>query len=116
MNAPWWLPFGQVPEVRPADLAREMDDEHPPLLLDVRSSVEFAAGHLAGAVNVPVTSLQASLAALELDPGRRVVAICLSAHRSPPAVRLLRRSGLDARQLAGGMLAWWTARLPSSRD
>ncbi len=115
MNVPWWFPFGQVPEVRPADLAREMDGESPPFLLDVRSSVEFAAGHLEGAVNVPVTSLQASLASLELDPGRRVVAICLSAHRSPPAVRLLRRSGLDARQLAGGMLAWWAARLPSSR-
>jgi rhodanese-related sulfurtransferase len=41
-----------------------------------------------------------------------VVAICLSAHRSPPAVRLLSRAGYDARQLEGGMLAWRAAGLP----
>ena len=38
---------------------------------------------------------------------RPVVAICLSAHRSIPAARLLRAHGFpDAAQLAGGMLAW----------
>ena len=115
MNVPWWLPFGKVPEVRPVELAKEMSGSSPPLLLDVRPPVEFAAGHLAGAVNVPVTSLASRLPSLGLDPGRTVVAICLSAHRSPPAVRLLRRSGIEARQLAGGMLAWWAAGLPSPR-
>jgi rhodanese-related sulfurtransferase len=44
-----------------------------------------------------------------------VVAICLSAHRSPPGVRLLRQAGIDARQLAGGMLAWRRAGLPVVR-
>jgi rhodanese-related sulfurtransferase len=115
MTFPWWLPFGRVPEIRPSDLAEELKGATPPFLLDVRSSVEFAAGHLPGAVNVPVTSLASSLVSLGLDPGRPVVAICLSAHRSPPAVRLLRRSGIEARQLAGGMLAWWAAGLPSPR-
>ncbi len=109
MNAPWWLPFGPVPEVRPADLARELEGDSPPFLLDVRSTLEFAAGHIEGAVNVPVVSLASRLPSLGLDPARPVVAICLSAHRSPPAVRLLRRSGIEARQLAGGMLAWWAA-------
>jgi rhodanese-related sulfurtransferase len=116
MNVPWWLPFGNVPEVRPTDLAGEIDGATPPLLLDVRSAGEFAAGHLPGAVNVPVTGLARALPTLGLDPGRPIVAICLSAHRSPPAVRLLRRSGFDARQLAGGMLAWWAVRPASPRD
>jgi rhodanese-related sulfurtransferase len=38
-----------------------------------------------------------------------VVAICLTAHRSIPAVRLLRARGFEAAQLAGGMLAWRVA-------
>jgi rhodanese-related sulfurtransferase len=112
MNVPWWIPFGSVPEVRPSELAEEMAGKAPPLLLDVRTAAEFASGHLKGAVNVPVTALPGKLSSLGIPEGRQVVAICLSAHRSPPAVRLLRQAGLDARQLAGGMLAWRLAGNP----
>ncbi len=115
MKVPWWLPFGSVPEVRPADLASEVSNGAPPVLLDVRSPAEFASGHIAGAVNVPVTSLSRMLDALAIPADSLVVAICLSAHRSPPAVRLLRRAGVDARQLAGGMIAWRLAGLPVVR-
>jgi len=115
MDLPWWLPFGAVPEVTGHALAESLRTEDPPWLLDVRTPAEFAAGHVEGAVNVPVTSLASSLPGLDLQPGRPVVAICLTAHRSIPAVRLLRRHGLDARQLAGGMLAWRSAGLPERR-
>lgn len=116
MAAPWWLPFGRVPEVAPRDLAERLSSGSPPQLLDVRTAVEFAAGHVAGAVNVPVTALPSRLEDLPFDRARPVVAICLSAHRSPPAVRLLLRGGYDASHLAGGMLAWRWAGLPESRD
>lgn len=39
----------------------------------------------------------------------------ISAHRSIPAVRKLRARGYEARQLRGGMLAWWRAGLPCER-
>jgi rhodanese-related sulfurtransferase len=81
----------------------------------VRTPQEFAAGHIEGAISVPVTALASRLARLGLDPSRPVVAICLSAHRSIPAVRLLRGQGLEAQQLAGGMLAWRAAGLPERR-
>ncbi|MEI6224983.1 MAG: rhodanese-like domain-containing protein [Deltaproteobacteria bacterium] len=116
MNVPWWIPFGRVPEVRPADLLEEMAGKAPPFLLDVRTPAEFASGHLKGAVNVPVTALPAKLSSLGIPAGRQVVAICLSAHRSPPAVRLLRRADVEARQLAGGMLAWRLAGNPVVRS
>jgi rhodanese-related sulfurtransferase len=115
MSVPWWLPFGRVPEVRPAELLEEMAGKAAPFLLDVRTPAEFASGHLKGAVNVPVTSLQGRLSSLGIPAGCQVVAICLSAHRSPPAVRLLRRTGVEARQLAGGMLAWRLAGNPVVR-
>jgi rhodanese-related sulfurtransferase len=112
MALPWWIPFGKVPEVDPETLQAELAGGAPPLLLDVRTAREFEAGHLDGAIHVPITSLAATLPGLGLDMERRIVAICLSGHRSIPAVRLLRRHGIHARQLEGGMMAWRAAGLP----
>ena len=107
-----WNPFGSVPEIAPRDLLEALRAESPPLLLDVRTAIEWEKSRIAGALNVPILSLGDRLAVLALDPARPVVAICLSAHRSVPAVRLLRERGYVAAQLAGGMLAWWAAKLP----
>jgi rhodanese-related sulfurtransferase len=115
MRLPWWFPFGPVPEVPAPALSRALRDLIPPQLIDVRTPQEFAAGHIEGAVNVPVTALAGRLPLLGLDPERSVVAICLTAHRSIPAVRLLRGQGLEVQQLAGGMLAWRAAGLPERR-
>ena len=116
MRVPWWLPFGPVPELPAAALAEALASQAPPQLLDVRTTREFAAGHIEGAVNVPVTALAERLPGLALHPARPVVAICLTAHRSIPAVRLLRGHGLEGLQLAGGMLAWRAAGLPERRS
>lgn len=112
MHVPWWLPFGRVPEIQAASLAADLDREPRPQVLDVRTPAEFAAGHVRGALNVPVTSLPSRFESLGLDRSRPVVAICLTAHRSIPATRLLRQRGFEAVQLAGGMLAWRAADLP----
>ena len=115
MSFPWWLPFGRVPEIS----ARELDDllrNGGAQLIDVRTPVEFAVGHVAGAHNVPIYSLRRALPSLGLDPGRPIVAICATAHRSPPAVRLLHAAGYEnAMQLKNGMLSWYAAKLPTSR-
>lgn len=115
MDLPWWLPFGSVPEIEPADLASRLARRPAPQLVDVRTAPEFAAGHVKGALNLPVMALASRLDALGLDPARPVVAICLSGHRSVPAVRLLRQRGFDAVHLAGGMMAWRARRLPEAR-
>ena len=115
LSLPWWLPFGEVPELSAAALAKALAAASPPQLVDVRTEAEFPAGHLAGAISAPITSLAQALPRLGLDRGRRVVAICLTAHRSIPAVRLLREAGFDAAQLAGGMLAWRAAKFPEEQ-
>jgi rhodanese-related sulfurtransferase len=112
MRVPWWVPFGRVPEIEPASLASRLDRAPCPQVIDVRTPGEFARGHVRGAVNVPVTSLRSLLESLDLDRSRPVVTICLTAHRSIPATRLLRQRGFEAVQLAGGMLAWRAAGLP----
>jgi rhodanese-related sulfurtransferase len=110
-----WLPLGKVPEVPARRLAVDLAAVPPPQIVDVRTEREFRGGHLRGAVSVPITSLAERLPSLGLDRSRPVIAICLSAHRSIPAVRLLREAGYDALQLRGGMLAWRVAGYPEER-
>jgi len=116
MSLPWWLPFGRVPEIS-ADELHEMVKNGGAQLIDVRTPVDAkrAAGHVARARNVPIYTLKQALPSLALDPNRPVVAICATAHRSPPAVRLLRAAGYqNVAQLKGGMISWAIARLPTT--
>jgi len=111
-----WVPFGSVPELDARALARALAAKDPPFVLDVRTTVEFAQSHIEGARNIPITELAGRASELDGLEARVVVAICLSAHRSIPAVRLLRERGFrDVRQLAGGMLAWWARGLPTHK-
>jgi rhodanese-related sulfurtransferase len=107
-----WAPFGAVPEVSARELHDALAGGAPPKVLDVRTRLEWQQSRIAGAVHVPLLSLGAHVADLGLGPARPVVLICLSAHRSVSAVRVLREAGFDAMQLQGGMLAWWAAGLP----
>lgn len=114
----WWLPFGKVPEIsaEKLDMMRK-DDSSRPQIIDVRTSSEWRSGHIAGAINVPLTDLGSRITSLQLDTTRPIVAICRTAHRSIPAVRLLQRHGFrNACQLQGGMLAWRQAELPVESD
>ena len=114
MDLLWWLPFGQVPEINSEELHDQLQEESTLVVVDVRTQSEYEAGHIDGAVNVPITELKSRLASLQLKKDRPVVAVCRSAHRSIPAVRLFKKSGIEnACQLQGGMLAWEKAGLPT---
>lgn len=74
-------------------------------LVDVRTTSEFASGHLEGAVNVPVQDLERRLA--ELEPrDRPIVLYCRSGNRSARAARVLRDAGFTAVHDLGPMSAW----------
>ena len=85
-------------------------------VLDVRPPQEFAAGHVPGAVNIPVHELERRLA--ELPRRREVVAYCRGPFclMSFDAVQLLRAKGLKARRLQDGMPEWQLAGLPTERS
>jgi rhodanese-related sulfurtransferase/biotin operon repressor len=85
-------------------------------VLDVRPPEEFAAGHLPGAVNIPVNELEKRLG--ELPKRKEVVAYCRGPYclMSYDAVQLLRKKGLKARRLQNGLPEWRLAGLPVSRD
>ena len=109
------LPFGSVPEIGAQALAAALRGDEPPLLIDLRTEAEWRLSHIPGARLVTLADLRTRPEELGLTPDATIVAICLSAHRSIPAVRVLRATGFDrAVQLRGGMLAWWAKRLPTS--
>jgi rhodanese-related sulfurtransferase/biotin operon repressor len=85
-------------------------------VLDVRPPKEFAAGHLPGAINIPVHELEKRLG--ELPKRKEVVAYCRGPYclMSYDAVQLLRKKGMKARRLENGLPEWRLAGLPVSRD
>jgi rhodanese-related sulfurtransferase len=80
--------------------------------VDVRPREEYAAGHIPGAVSIPLDELPDRLA--ELPDDQEVVAYCRGAYcvLAHDAVRLLAAEGRPARRLADGMLEWRLAELP----
>lgn len=85
---------GDHPQATVADLGRGE------FLLDVRTPTEFAAGHIPGAVNVPIDELRDRLAEVPRDCP--VVAYCQVGQRGYLATRVLMQRGFDVRNLAGG--------------
>jgi len=104
MGMLWWLPFGKVPEISPGKLeTMRKEGSARPQIVDARTNAKWRSGHITGAIHVPITELGARLASLQPDRTRPIVAICRAAHRSIPAVRLLRQHGFrNACQLQGG--------------
>ena len=81
-------------------------------ILDVRPGEEYAAGHIPGALSVPLDDLAVRL--VELPADGQIVAYCRGAYcvLAHDAVRLLAVHGRTARPLADGMLEWRLADLP----
>lgn len=82
------------------------------VVLDVRPSAEFGAGHIAGARSVPLGELRKHLKVL--PPGAEVVAYCRGPYcvYADSAVRELSRKGFRARRLVDGFPEWKRAGLP----
>jgi ArsR family transcriptional regulator len=81
-------------------------------VLDVRPEDEFALGHVAGAVNIPLRALEKRLS--EFDPSLEIVAYCRGPYcvLSYEAVASLRARGFKVRRLEDGLPEWRAAGLP----
>src|SRR5690606_22934027 len=96
----------------PADGLLERARDGPVTVIDVRPPEEYAQGHIAGAINVPLERLSRELGQIPRE--REVVAYC----RGPwcvlsfEAVAQLRKAGLRARRLDGGLPEWRHSGLP----
>lgn len=81
-----------------------------PIVLDVRTAEEFAAGHVPGAVLIPYDELPSRLG--ELDRSRWVLVYCRSGRRSGIAEQALVDAGFEVRQIDGSWQRWQAEGLP----
>lgn len=107
-----WLAHRDELEPVPARELLERAKKGIVTVLDVRPAEEFAAGHLPGAINVPLDKLESHLS--KLPKRKEVVAYCRGPYclMSFEAVAKLRKRGWQARRLRDGFPEWRAAGLP----
>jgi len=110
-----WLAHRDELEPVPAREVLERAKKGLVVVLDVRPPEEYSAGHLPGAVNIPIHELAKRLR--ELPKRREIIAYCRGPYclMSYDAVSLLRAKGIKARRLEAGLPEWRAAGLPVER-
>lgn len=101
-----------LPEIDIADLPA--DPTVDTTVLDVREPHEWAAGHIAGALHIPLGEVTARVS--ELDPSAPLLVVCHVGGRSARATAWLVQQGFMAINVRGGMDAWEAAGRPISTD
>jgi rhodanese-related sulfurtransferase/DNA-binding transcriptional ArsR family regulator len=106
----------QLEPITRQELARRLEEGDELVVLDVRPTEEHAAGHLPGAVSIPLAELRERLR--ELPGDREIVAYCRGpfcafAHE---AIAVLTDAGLTARRLEDGLPEWAAAGLAVTRS
>lgn len=83
------------------------------VLLDLRDTKEYQAGHIHHAVNIPMSQLTARVNELQGSRDKLIVLIDKLGHQSASAGRQLRREGFRVHRLRGGMAEWQAQSLPT---
>ncbi|KOU67678.1 MULTISPECIES: rhodanese-like domain-containing protein [unclassified Streptomyces] len=104
--------FGPLPSVDAAAVPSEG------FVLDVREDDEWAAGHVEGALHIPMSDFVARFGELTeaVEDGGRVHVMCRVGGRSAQVTQYLVRQGIDAVNIDGGMQAWDGAGRPMVTD
>jgi rhodanese-related sulfurtransferase len=97
-----------APEMSAVDVAAALERGEL-VAVDVREAGEWEAGHIAGALWVPMGEIPERASEL---PAQRLAIVCRTGARSGMVADWLVRSGVDAVNMAGGMHAWQGASLP----
>ena len=83
-----------------------------PILVDVRTDDEWKAGHVPGAVHIPMDQIQSRLSELEEHKDGEIYVICASGGRSGRVSTQLRKDGYQAVNVQGGTNGWKAAGHP----
>lgn len=92
-------------EITNAELAALVESGAAPAIIDVREEHEYRAGHIPGAIPVPIESIESGLDGLDRDA--QIAVVCRSARRSDYACQILARSGfVNVKNVVPGMSGW----------
>ena len=83
------------------------------MLLDIRDTKDYSSGHIAGALSMPVSSIDARIGELESHKEHPVVLVCKMGQHASATGRKLKGLGFEnVRRLSGGMAEWTASSLP----
>jgi len=100
--------------IAPSELAERINTAKAPLILDVRTSGEYATAHIPGAVNIPHGALQDRLSELMSHQNEEIVVHCQSGYRAGIAQSVLSEAGFKRiRELEGHMQQWKAGGYPT---
>jgi hydroxyacylglutathione hydrolase len=92
--------------VEPDELAMDIPFDEKLVIIDVRREMEFAEGHIKGAVNLPVNSLIDPASMANIEDNQNVYVHCAGGYRSIIASSMLKRQGIhNIRNITGGFAA-----------
>lgn len=101
----------------PTEFQAEIKSAETGQILDVRTSDEYAKGHIEGAILADISSNLFQETTAKLDKNKTVFVYCLSGGRSSEAASQLQALGFkNIVNLSGGILAWQSANLPLSTN
>ncbi|MCK5643473.1 MAG: rhodanese-like domain-containing protein [Gammaproteobacteria bacterium] len=105
-----YMASGKPPAISAASLQDNLNDgntANDPFILSVRSSAQYAIGHIAGAVNIGFKTIftEENLTKLP-DDDRQIVVVCYTGHTASQATALLNMNGFNATALKWGMTGW----------
>jgi len=103
----------RIVEVTPQQVKADMDANKPVILLDVRDSEEFAAGHLPRAMNISRGLLEFKVGSMIPDKNANIVLYCRTDARSALATAIMQEMGYtNVRNMQGAFKAWGEAGYP----
>ena len=98
----WPAAPATVQDITGTELEALLDAGNPPVVLDVRSAAEYAAGHIPASLNIPLADLSARLN--ELDSNAPTACVCAGGSRSAQAALVLVNAGFrTVYNLEGGL-------------
>ncbi|MFC7369119.1 MULTISPECIES: rhodanese-like domain-containing protein [Vreelandella] len=93
--------------------ATQLINREDAVVLDIRESKDFKAGHIAGARNIPQSSLDSRMSELEKVKSQPIIVVCKHGQSSGAAQSKLAKAGFErANKLKGGMVQWQADGLP----
>lgn len=99
------------------DAAVQLMNREKAIVVDVSETEEFAAGHIAGAKNVPVNQLEQRLPEVVKNKTVPLILVCASGARAQRCLATAKSLGYDkAVVLGGGLRAWKEANLPVEKN
>ncbi len=114
-----WSFFTQAQTIRkldPQNFEKKLKESKEPILVDVRTSGEYAQGHLANAVLIDIYSDDFKSRVAKLDKSKPVFVYCKAGSRSRSAADVFQDLGFrEIYDLSGGINAWQSANKPIER-